>query len=109
MNLIHKYDTEIGEEFTLFIECEYAAYHPADMNGPAEGGCCEDIEFTVIGYRKYDEEGIVTTDWPVLTDEREKELTDKFHSLLNSNNRLQEYFQRVCDKHAERAMEPDYD
>lgn len=109
MEMKYDYDTENGEVFKLEIEYEYAPYHPADMNGPAEGGYSEGITFTVIGYRQYNEDGELIIDWPVLTPEIEKELTAKFNAMVDANDRLQEYFQIMVDADAVSAMEPDYE
>lgn len=104
----YDYDTEEGEVFKLLILYEYVPYHPADWNGPAEGGGCEEIECKVIGYQKYDEDGNLTIDWPVLTPEREKELNDNFYKILDANQRLYEILQEACDAEAESVGE-DYD
>jgi len=104
----YEYDLE-NEVFNLYIEYEYAAYHPADWNGPEEGGCCEEITFTVTGYQKYDEDGQIITDWPALTPEREKELTDRFYKILDEHQPIYDHFQEICDADAEDAMQPDYE
>ena len=107
-SLKHRYEYDWGNEiYNLFITYEYATYHPADMNGPAEGGGCEEITFEVIGYQQYDEEGQMLIDWPVLTEERTKELTDKFYKILDEHQAIYEHFQEICDAEAEAAIQPD--
>jgi len=107
--LDHEYDTEEGEVFNLEIEYEYAPYHPADWNGPAEGGCCEEIIFKVVGYCQTDEDGNVIQDLSKLTPEQSKELTAKFDKMVENNQRIYEYFQEICDAEAEARMQPDYE
>ena len=109
-SLTHKYEYDLGNEvFNLYIEWEYAPYHPADWNGPAEGGGCEEIVFEVTGYQQYDEDGQMLIDWPVLTEERTKELTNKFYNILDEHQSIYDHFQEICDAEAEARMEPDYD
>jgi hypothetical protein len=104
-----EYDTEEGEVFDLEIEYEYVPYHPADWNGPAEGGGCEEIIFKVVGYRQFDEDGKLIQDLEKLTPEKSKELTNKFDKMVSNSQRLTDYFQDLCTKDAEDRREPDYD
>jgi len=110
-----EYDTEEGESFDLEIEYEYVPYTPAVLTAdpyysePEDGGGCEEIIFKVVGYRQYDEDGNITQDLEKLTPEQSKELTAKFDKMVNDSVKLEGYFNRICSKAAEQAMEPDYD
>jgi hypothetical protein len=113
--LDHEYDTEEGELFELEIEYSYVPYTPAKLTAdpyysePADGGGCEEIIFKVVGYRQYDENNDVTQDLPKLTPEQSKKLTDKFDKMVSDSQRLQNYFQDLCSRDAERSREPDYE
>jgi hypothetical protein len=111
-----EYDTEEGEAFDLEIKYSYVPYTPARItrdpldSEPAEGGYCEDMIFTVIGYRQYYEDGNTILDLPLrkLTLEQTKEFTIKFEKLVEKENLFYGHFHELCVQDVE-DREPDYD
>lgn len=106
---------DTGETFDVSISFGAVPYSPARITSdpgtsePADGGYCEDFQYSVYGYQRTDEDGNIVEDLKEIPKDRQKELDLKFEKLVDGCKWLQDNINEKCCEAAEAENEPDED